>query len=216
MARNKYPEETERKIIAAAAKLFMEKGYENTSINDIIRELGGLTKGAIYHHFKSKEEIYDAVLYQITASNDDAAVEIMARDDLNGREKLKAVLSNSLHYAMQEDYASIVPDYSKNPKLLYQMLLEIKNEISPLFILPIIEEGVRDGSIETDAPGELSELLAFILNFWMNPFLFHSSRQETIRKCQIFSKMLQTFHLDIVDEQILRQMSDLAEVAYEK
>ncbi len=216
MARNKYPEETERKIIAAAAKLFMEKGYENTSINDIIRELGGLTKGAIYHHFKSKEEIYDAVLYQITASNDDAAVEIMARDDLNGREKLKAVLSNSLHYAMQEDYASIVPDYSKNPKLLYQMLLEIKNEISPLFILPIIEEGVRDGSIETDAPGELSELLAFILNFWMNPFLFHSSRQETIRKCQIFSKMLQAFHLDIVDEQILRQMSDLAEVAYEK
>ena len=37
--------------------LFFEKGYDNTSIQDIIDGLGGLTKGAVYHHFKSKEDI---------------------------------------------------------------------------------------------------------------------------------------------------------------
>lgn len=57
MSRNKYPEETEKMIIQVATKLFLEKGYENTSLNDIISNLGGLTKGAIYSHFKSKEEI---------------------------------------------------------------------------------------------------------------------------------------------------------------
>ena len=55
MARNKHPEETVEKILAVSAKLFMEKGYEHTTLQDIIDNLGGLTKGAIYHHFKGKE-----------------------------------------------------------------------------------------------------------------------------------------------------------------
>ena len=59
MARNKHPEETVEKILAVSAKLFMEKGYEHTTLQDIIDNLGGLTKGAIYHHFKSKEDILD-------------------------------------------------------------------------------------------------------------------------------------------------------------
>ena len=54
MARNKYPEETRNLIIDTAARLFVEKGYEHTSIQDIINNLGGLSKGAIYHHFKSR------------------------------------------------------------------------------------------------------------------------------------------------------------------
>ena len=61
MARNKYPEETRNLIIDTAARLFVEKGYEHTSIQDIINNLGGLSKGAIYHHFKSKDEIMNAV-----------------------------------------------------------------------------------------------------------------------------------------------------------
>ena len=61
MARNKYPEETVEKILTAARRLFLEKGYEKTTIRDIVDQLGGLTKGAVYHHFKSKEEIMDAI-----------------------------------------------------------------------------------------------------------------------------------------------------------
>ena len=61
MSRNKYPEETVERILDTAQRLFLEKGYEQTTIQDIIDNLGGLTRGAIYHHFKSKEEIIDAV-----------------------------------------------------------------------------------------------------------------------------------------------------------
>ena len=52
MARNKHPEETVHLILDVAFRLFMEKGYEHTSIQDIINHLGGLSKGAIYHHFR--------------------------------------------------------------------------------------------------------------------------------------------------------------------
>jgi len=65
MARNKYPEETVNLILEAALKLFIEKGYEHTSIQDIINNLGGLSKGAIYHHFRSKEEIFQSVCEKI-------------------------------------------------------------------------------------------------------------------------------------------------------
>ena len=57
MARNKYPEVTVEKILDVAQRLFLEKGYDNTTIQDIVDGLGGLTKGAIYHHFKSKRKL---------------------------------------------------------------------------------------------------------------------------------------------------------------
>ena len=56
MARNKHSEETASLILDVAFRLFIEKGYERTSIQDIIDNLGGLSKGAIYHHFRSKED----------------------------------------------------------------------------------------------------------------------------------------------------------------
>ena len=52
MARNRNPEETRRKILEVSKELFLEKGFDNTSIQDIIDGLGGLTKGVIYHHFE--------------------------------------------------------------------------------------------------------------------------------------------------------------------
>ena len=70
MARNKYPEETINKILDVAAQLFLEKGYEHTSIQDIVNNLGGLSKGAIYHHFKSKEDILDGVMDKLYQNNE--------------------------------------------------------------------------------------------------------------------------------------------------
>ena len=54
MARNKHPEVTINRILDTSWELFMEKGYEATTIQDIVNALGDLSKGAIYHHFKSK------------------------------------------------------------------------------------------------------------------------------------------------------------------
>lgn len=65
MARNKYPEVTVEKILEVAERIFWEKGYDDTTIQNIIDGLGGLTKGAVYHHFKSKEEILDALVQRI-------------------------------------------------------------------------------------------------------------------------------------------------------
>ncbi|TBH16057.1 TetR/AcrR family transcriptional regulator [Thermus thermamylovorans] len=52
---------TKDRILEEAAKLFTEKGYEATSVQDLAEALG-LSKAALYHHFRSKEEI----LYEVS------------------------------------------------------------------------------------------------------------------------------------------------------
>ena len=49
---------TKRKIFETSMKLFAEKGYDATSIEDIT-ETVGVAKGTLYYHFTSKEEIFD-------------------------------------------------------------------------------------------------------------------------------------------------------------
>jgi AcrR family transcriptional regulator len=53
-------EETRRKIISAAVELFSERGYAATGLGDIV-ELAGMTKGALYYHFDSKEALASAI-----------------------------------------------------------------------------------------------------------------------------------------------------------
>lgn len=80
MARNKNPKETVNRILDTAYRLFMEKGYEYTSIQEIINHLGGLSKGAIYHHFKSKEDILIAVTSRMTEQSNRMLAKIRDRD----------------------------------------------------------------------------------------------------------------------------------------
>ena len=113
MARNKHPEETVNLILDTAFSLFMEKGYEHTSIQDLLNNLGGLSKGAIYHHFKSKEEILEAVTDRMTEESNRLLGVIRDRTDITGREKLKMIFAESLKRPVQEEIFSAAPDLSQ-------------------------------------------------------------------------------------------------------
>ncbi len=92
MARNKYPEITVEKILEVSQRLFLTKGYDNTTIQDIVDELGGLTRGAIYHHFKSKEEIMDALTNKMFREKNPFDT-VKNQKDLNGLQKMKMAMS---------------------------------------------------------------------------------------------------------------------------
>ena len=156
MARNKHPEETVNRILEAAFRLFMEKGYEHTSIQDIIDNLGGLSKGAIYHHFKSKEDILVAVTDRMTEESNQMLAEIRDRTDLSGKEKLRTIFKESISRPVQNDIFTVAPDLGNNPRLLYSIFSETVDEAAPHYILPIIKQGIADGSIQTDYPAELA------------------------------------------------------------
>lgn len=212
MARNKYPEETVNLILDVAFRLFMEKGYEHTSIQDIIDHLGGLSKGAIYHHFKSKEDILYAVMGRMTAESNLRLKEICDRTDLNGKEKLKTLFRLSLDRPVMEDVFTVSPNVYNNPRFLCSFLHEAVEESAPDYILPIIRQGIADGSITTEYPEQLAQLISLLANIWINPIIFEDSREETYRKFVIFDQVLKGLGLNIVDQEMLERMCDLSSI----
>ena len=212
MARNRHPEETVNLILGVAFRLFMEKGYEHTSIQDIINNLGGLSKGAIYHHFKSKEDILVAVIDRMTAESNEMLADIRDSSGLSGEEKLKKIFRESISRSVQNDIFTVAPDFHDNPKLLFSLLHDTIDNAAPNYILPIIRQGISDGSIKTDYPEQLAELILLAANVWMNPMIFDSSVEESCRKFMVFRQMLQGFGLDIVDNEMLERVGELASI----
>lgn len=215
MARNKHPEETVEKILDVASRLFLEKGYEHTSIQDIINNLGGLSKGAIYHHFKSKEDILIAVTDRMTMESNQGLAKIRDASSMNGKEKLQEIFKASINRPVQNDIFTVAPDFQNNPRLLDSLLRETVEVVAPYYILPIIKEGIEDGSIRTEFPEQLAELIILAANIWMNPMVFDSSPEESYAKFMVFRQMMQGFGLDIVDEEMVQRLQELA-VIYNK
>ena len=57
---------TRKRLVQAGRELFGEHGYEGTSITAILAR-AGVTRGSLYHHFATKEELFDAVLDRVMA-----------------------------------------------------------------------------------------------------------------------------------------------------
>ena len=216
MARNKHPEETVNLILDTAFRLFMEKGYEYTSIQDIIDNLGGLSKGAIYHHFKSKEDMLIAVTDRMTADSNKILADIRDNPGISGKEKLKTIFKTSVNRSVNNDIFSVCPNFKNNSKLLFSLLHETVHEAAPDYIAPIIKQGISDGSIQTEYPEQLAELIILAANIWMNPMVFDNTKEEIYCKFMVFRQMMQGFGLDIIDDEILGRMMELVSIYEEK
>ncbi len=206
MARNKYPEVTVEKILDAAQQLFLKKGYDDTTIQDIVDELGGLTKGAVYHHFRSKEDIIDAVSDRMFLENNPFEA-VRGRADLTGLEKLRlAVVFNQSDRARASITAQSIP-ILKNPRILAGMIETNRRVLTPAFY-ELIEEGNRDGSIHTEYARELSELIPVLTSLWLAPSVFPGTKEEMLRKFQFIAEMLERMGLPLVDESIMALVRD--------
>jgi len=60
-------EATRSQLIAIATRMFAERGYEDTSIEAVLRE-AGVSRGSLYHHFASKEALFEAVAEEVETS----------------------------------------------------------------------------------------------------------------------------------------------------
>lgn len=207
MARNKHPEETVKAILDAATTLFIEKGYDNASMQDIL-DMTKLSKGAIYHHFRSKADILEAICNRIMEGNMDALSIIRDDKALNGSEKMAKLFKMVLLSQEQHMILHAAPSMLENPRFLAMQIRLAYSFTIPQFILPIIRQGVEDGSIQTDYPQELSEILMMLTGIWLNP-LVHAAYPHSIRKrCLAFNKLLQGTNIVLFDEEAVRALAD--------
>lgn len=201
MPRNKYPEETVQKILDAALHLFLEKGYEQTTILDIVENMGGLTRGAFYHHFKSKEEVLDALGYRLFCEHNPFEA-LRQQTSMTALEKLKYLLIHSSESTDERKISVMSVKALQSPAFLKRFIDDNRDIVAPLF-QEIIEEGVKDGSIQTTHPKLLSELLTYLMNFWTLPTLYPSSEEEMVEKIIYIKEITDKLGIPILDDEIV-------------
>ena len=111
----------------------------------------------MYHHFKSKEEILDKVSDRMFFQNNPFEA-VKQRDDLNGLEKLREAVRLNQADASRTNLTLQSLPLHKNPRLLVEMIDSNRRVLTPYF-LELLEEGNWDGSLHTEYPREIAELL---------------------------------------------------------
>ncbi len=199
MARNKYPEETVQRILEIAFHLFTTKGYEKTSIQDIVDALG-MSKGAIYHHFKSKEEI---LLRLCETFYDDMGwfTEIQDNPALNGLQKLEQIFIHELENEQKIALDILTAPLVYNSRMVFESLKSAVNEVAPL-IEEILEEGIADGSVYAKDPKDAAEILILLINMWINPGLFPVSRKRFEEKIRFYQELLNGIGIPLMSRRI--------------
>ena len=136
-------------ILDMARSMFISIGYEDTSINDLIKKLG-IAKGTFYHYFKSKEDLLDQVINEVNAEIVNNISEI-ASLDRSPDEKLFMAIS-----ALNVENHKMITDHMHKPEnaLLHQKTLNsILKDVTPYFE-KIIEEGNRSNVFSCKYPKE--------------------------------------------------------------
>ncbi len=194
----KTPEEWKREILNAAQELFISQGYEETSILDIMHLAGG-AKGMFYRFFQSKEEVMYALGNQLFFENNPFET-IRERKDLNGLQKIKALLQQNQSDAERNQINAQAVSILRDPHILASAIRENRRILTPLW-LELIEEGKQDGSIQTEYARELAELLPLI-NFWLIPSVFPATEEELQHKYHFVVEVLTHMGLPIFDDEI--------------
>lgn len=176
-------EERKHEILDIAKELFIEKGYENTSIVNILEKVG-IAKGTLYYYFTSKEEILDAIIDRISEKIFYKAQEISKDPSLSVQEKILGVV---MSLNIEDDKEKKIVNNIHNPQnlLMHQKQFDsIIYNVVPI-LTKVICEGIEKGIFNTDYPLETVEM---ILIYTQTVFDSNNnlSMEETLRKISAF------------------------------
>ena len=172
----KEAEERKNEILDVAERLFGTKGFDNTSTNDILNEIG-IARGTLYYHFKSKEDILDAMIERMSRQLIKKAADIFNQKDIPVLQRLTMMM---MALNVDGNLGQEVMDQVHKPQnaLLHQkMQIGLLTGINPL-ITSLIEEGI----CQTDFPAEVAEMTLLYSNAVFDDLMQYSEdeRQQKV------------------------------------
>jgi len=150
-------DQTRRDLVDAGRALFVEKGYFETSISDLVTRSGVGTRGAFYHHFKDKAELFRAVFEDVER---DLTLRSLASPPhgADSWERLSTGMRGFLESALEPEVQQIM--LLDGPVVLgWQTLRAIEEGNSIALINEMVAEAIADGIIDDHPVGELTHLL---------------------------------------------------------
>jgi AcrR family transcriptional regulator len=148
---------TRRDLVDAGRALFVEKGYFGTSISDLVTRSGVGTRGAFYHHFKDKSELFRAVFEEVER---DLTLRSLASppQGADAWEKLSVGMRGFLESALEPEVQRVM--LIDGPVVLgWQTLRSIQEGNSMALINEMVDEAIAEGIIDDHPVGELTHLL---------------------------------------------------------
>jgi AcrR family transcriptional regulator len=186
----KKPEERRREIIAMAQKLFLEKEYETTSLNDIVSGLG-VAKGTVYHYFKSKEELLDAVVSNMASDFLELVqkkLKIKKGDALTQMKAMSSAMNVSTEWKDTMDQLHRPGNRGLHVRLLGALI----RGISPI-MADILKKGCEEGIFKTDYPLEAAEVLLAGIQFVTDVGIYPWSKDELERRMNAIPALAEMF-----------------------
>ncbi len=179
----KEAEERKNEILDAAERLFGTKGFDNTSTSDILNEIG-IARGTLYYHFKSKEEILDAMITRMTERLAGKAKMIAARKDVDVLQRFTMmILALNVNDSSGRELLEQV--HKPQNALMHQKMQEgLLSAVNPV-ITGLIKEGMEQGICQTDFPEEVAEM-TFLYASTVFDDLMEYSEEEEKRKVAAF------------------------------
>lgn len=204
MARGRNPGRTRARILDVAKRLFFTKGYDATTMQDIVAGLGDLSKGAVYYHFKSKEAILDALGDEDYERRVDPS--ILEDPDLTGLEKIRAMFRGNADDLEHMRLMSVAYPTLRDPRILTANLEAWRTTVADMFHTLILQ-GVDDGSIVTRYPREAAELLALLTNYWLAPTFYPAAGEELHRRVECLASVCAGLGVPVFDDDLIDRVA---------
>ena len=151
-------ERRKQELLKIAYRMFIEKGYENTSIDEIIAE-AGIAKGTYYYYFESKEATLEAVI-EMMIEEEVGRAKAVLETSLPVPQKLVSVIY-SLRPAQDEQVIAKALDVTENIVMHEKVNRRIVEETVPL-LTEVVKEGISQGIFECTNIEERVRMLLII------------------------------------------------------
>ena len=194
-------QKTKQDILDTALRLFDEKGLENVKVEDVVKEVG-VTRGAFYHYFKSREELIAGVMYKSFECNNPYLLAYKQKG-LTALEKLgfAAKLSLRSHFDMSDSMRVQIKKLSNDP-IVFKSEMIFQVTIMATYIEKLLIEGNKDGSMNVVFPKQASQTIAWLVASWLSPYLLDVSYEEYIDKISFFEQLTTSLGVPVMDEEM--------------
>ena len=177
---SKDPEVRRMEILDSAEKLFKEKGYAKTAINDIVREVQ-VAQGTFYYYFKSKEDIIVAVMERHLDEIIKKVQEVVNNTSLNAIQKLIKAGQDEMEINRRQDELFNELHTIENAGIHQRCIVGLVQKLIPLYT-NIIQQGIEEGVFNTLYPKEAAEYMLVATRFMFDPGVFPQEESELYRR----------------------------------
>ncbi|MFJ8459364.1 TetR/AcrR family transcriptional regulator [Lysinibacillus xylanilyticus] len=180
----KEAQERRNEILDAADELFGQKGFDGTSTNDILEKVG-IARGTLYYHFKSKEDIMDALIERYNAQILGVAKAIAADKCIPVNERIVRVV---MSLNISDGNGKEIIDHIHKPQnaLMHRKIQKVIINGLPPILTEIIREGIEQGLFSTPYPNECMEMVVAYTNTVFDDDLVELSNEERASRIPAF------------------------------